>query len=443
MSTADTPDFTRHPVDPAAAAALEAGGLRLGLVDTADQGAFDSWIRAESRGFLDALPTEESLARTRGSVGYRRTTGVWDVTIPAPDEPVGTLNSWLGELSVPGDRVIPSWAISGVSVASTHRRRGIARSLLEGELRTAAALGAPLAMLTVSEATIYGRFGFSPAALSADWTIETRRAQLTGRRSGRVDFLERDAFREAVVPLHERVRITRPGEIQAWPGLWDRVTGIGDEDQAAARKKRFVRYTSDDGQETGLAAFHIEEQGDDFSAHRLVADLVVTETDDAYAGLLRFLLEMDLVSTVELPLRSVDEPLRWMVGDFRAVRSKVRDHQWLRLLDVPAAFAGRSYATAGRLGLVVEDALGFTAGTWLLETDGGAGSARRIGDDELVDGLPILDLAAAELSSLYLGGVSAVTLLRAGRLAERRPGDAARADTLLRSAATPWLGLWY
>ena len=55
------------------------------------------------------------------------------------------------------------WAISMVTVAATHRRRGIARGLLEGELRAAASAGVPMAGLTVTEATIYGRYGFGPA----------------------------------------------------------------------------------------------------------------------------------------------------------------------------------------------------------------------------------------------------------------------------------------
>ena len=70
-------------------------------------------------------------------------TGIFDPAAPMPDAPVATIASWIGELTVPGGRGIPSCAISAVTVAPTHRRRGIARAMLEGELRTAAAAGVP------------------------------------------------------------------------------------------------------------------------------------------------------------------------------------------------------------------------------------------------------------------------------------------------------------
>ncbi|MCU1475297.1 MAG: hypothetical protein JWQ92_3365, partial [Amnibacterium sp.] len=45
--------------------------------------------------------------------------------------------------------------------------------------------------------------------------------------------------------------------------------------------------------------------------------------------------------------------------------------------------------------------------------------------------------------SLLPGGVPASLLARAGRVAERRAGDAASLDRLLASPVTPWLGVWF
>src|SRR5690606_38343867 len=119
----------------------------------------------------------------------QRTPAIWDNTPEGPGMPVATVGSWPSELSVPGSATIPAWAISAVTVSPTHRRRGIAKALLESELRTANALGFPVAALTVSESTIYSRFGFAPAALSADYSIDTRRAVWTGpAASGRLQF---------------------------------------------------------------------------------------------------------------------------------------------------------------------------------------------------------------------------------------------------------------
>ncbi len=51
---------------------------------------------------------------------------------------------------------------------------------------------------------------------------------------------------------------------------------------------------------------------------------------------------------------------------------------------------------------------------------------------------PDLVLEAGSLAGLYLGANRAVTLRRAGRLEERRPGAAERADRLFAADATPW-----
>ena len=52
-------------------------------------------------------------------------------------------------------------------------------------------------------------------------------------------------------------------------------------------------------------------------------------------------------------------------------------------------------------------------------------------------------LRVNELSALYLGGVSAVTLARAGRLTELTPGSAAALDSSFRGTVKPWLSIWF
>ncbi len=130
---------------------------------------------------------------------------------------------------------------------------------------------------------------------------------------------------------------------------------VDDED---AKKQRFVRYDDEAGQMQGFASYKLTENPDDFTQHRLDLLHLVTATDDAYAALWRFVLEMDLVSEVRAHLRPVDEPVRWMVSDFRAVKVAELDHLWIRILDVPAALEARTYAAPGRLVLGVTDPFG-------------------------------------------------------------------------------------
>lgn len=427
-------DYLDLPIDSTSREGLAADGLRLELLDSSDKQAYAAWSRAESRGFHNSIESDEAIEQRRGYVTARRAVGVFDDSLPVPEEPVATTEVWPADLTVPGRRSVPSWAISGVTVAPTHRRRGVARALLEAELRTAQAYGAPIATLTVSESTIYGRFGFAPAALARDLTIDTRRAKWTGPRpGGRVHFVSGQQLLEDGLALVERVRLETPGQI-AYDGiLWDRQLGlmIGDEN---AKKQRFIRYDDAVGQLQGFASYKLTENPDDFTQHRLDLLHLVTATDDAYAALWRFVLEMDLVSEVKAHLRPVDEPVRWMVSDFRAVRVAELDHLWIRILDVPAALEARTYAAPGRLVLGVTDPFGAADGSWVLEVDP-SGSATVTATDEPAD----VSMTVEELAAIYLGGVSPIMLAAAGRMS----GKAAELEAMFRSPVAPFLSIWF
>ena len=423
------------PIDPASAAALAARGLRFDLVDTSDREQFRRWLDADSRGFHASRFSDETAAQYMDGTADRRTTGVWDDSGADAPTPVATVNSWRAALTVPGEREVDGWAISSVTVASTHRRRGIARALLEAELRNAVADGSPLAMLTVSESTIYGRFGFAPATLSADYEIDTRKARWIGRAAtGRVQFVPLRQLREEAPAIIERKRLATPGEITVWSHLWDRTFGLSTDDKALADRIRAIRYDDVDGTPQGYALYTLTENPHDYSKHTANVISLVSVTDDAYAGLWSYLLELDLTTTIKVALRSTDEPLRFSVSDFRAVRSvDVRDHLWIRLLDVPAALSARTYAAPLNLVVEVTDELGFTAGRYQLHTHG----TTRVSDD------PALTLSVATLSALYLGGFSALTLQRAGLITEHVPGAVSSLDRAFRSAVTPHLPVWF
>ena len=450
------PGFTTAVPDATSVARLADAGLRYALVDTSDPAAWADWLRADDRGFLQPTRDEKDFEISRAGIGYRRTIGVYDdsLTVDAA-VPVATVDSWPAELTIPGStietpRTLTSWAISSVTVAPTHRRRGVARNLLEGELRTAHALGFPMAMLTVSESTIYGRFGFSPAALATDWTIDTRRARWIGpEASGRVEFIGIDLYRQELAGLHDRVRLASPGEIDVWPHRWDQLVGATEPDASRTKQLRAVRHTDTSGATRGLALYRVTGGEPDFSQHVVEVERFDAETPDAASTLWRYLLELDLVTEVKAQLRPVDETLRWQIADFRSAEVKTWEHQYLRVLDAAAAFSARSYAAPGSLVFSVSDSLGFAQGEWLVsvgepvETSSSSYSATVTKLDAAPTDTPTLTLTANELASLYLGGVSATTLVDAGRIAERAPGDAAIADGILRAARAPWLSVWY
>lgn len=437
--------YASAPVDPESAATLTERGLRLAVLDADDEAGLKRWLLADARGFHEVTPTEGTLEVQVEDIATDRVTGVWDASQADPETPVATVRSWEMGLTVPGGAALPSWAISSVTVSPTHRRQGIARAMLTAELRTAVQLGLPLAMLTVSEATIYGRYGFGPSARQSSYVVDTQRARWTGPTpEGRVQFVSPESLLADGPAVFERTRDRSPGEVDRREIWWKRALGLlPNEPDAHKRGIRAVRYDDADGAIAGFALYEIALQNVSHPGQLKLVDLVAA-TDDAYAALWRFVIEMDMVNEINAGLRSVSEPVAWQVSDHRAVRkTSERDHLWLRILDVPAALGARGYAAPGDYLLDVTDDLGFAQGRFLLTVAAdGTGQAHPLTGSAPAGAVQVA-LSAADLASLYLGGTSAVDLARAGRITELSPDAAIRLDTALHSAYAPHLSTWF
>ena len=167
---------------------------------------------------------------------------------------------------------------------------------------------------------------------------------------------------------------------------------------------------------------------------RLVAREVVAADPEVAAALWRFLLDVDLVHTVVAEAMAPDDPLRWRLDDWRAMQvTREQDYLWVRLLDVAAALAARRYRTHDSLVVEVTDRFRpAQAGRYRVEGDASGAEAAR------VDAEPDLVMDIAELGSLYLGGVSASALARAGRVRELVSGALTRADLFFGSDPAPF-----
>lgn len=432
MSLIDARDI---PADQISAERLSAQELDYRLIDTASDADTEGFLRADARGFLDEEPAEERIAWERTGISDRRNIGVFEADAAAGVWPIATVNSWVTPLSVPGGE-LGMWAISSVTVASTHRRRGIARALLEGELRAAASAGVPIAGLTASEATIYGRYGFASAVPVARMKVDTRRAGWAGPTpTGRIEYIDRETLKTQLSEVHERARSQRAGQIAGWEGRWERMAGLAPGHKSAA--VRGVRHLDADGTVTGVLAYRLSEGHSGFRFVLQVQQLVAV-TPDALAALWRFALQHDLVDEVTADLRPLDDPLPWLVADPRGVTQEVHDHGWLRVLDVPSALQARRYSAPIDVVIRVVDSLEFAAGDWRLRVD-----ADGVATVDRVDGVDVdaaMDVSA--LSAIYPGSVRAVSLRGAGRITT----DAATAERLDRTFAAfpaPTLDIWY
>jgi len=429
-------DARTVPVDPRSEERLRESGFISRLVGMDDTPEAAAYSRAVARGFLGSAPSDDEITRSRQTWTSRRNVGVYPADAAAETLPIATANSWVTPTSVPGGE-IPMWAISVVTVAATHRRRGIARNLLEGELRAAASAGVPLAGLTVSEATIYGRYGFGPALPAARVTVDTGRARWTGGEApGRLEYVEREQIAIDLGVVHERSRHRRTGQIPGWEGRWLGMAGLGADDAKKDAAVRGVRYVDAAGEVRGAVAYSLKEQPGEFRSTLRIAHLAA-ETDEALRALWGFVVNHDLVTRVEVDLRPVDDPIAHLVADHRAVELTVHDHGWLRILDVPAALEGRRYSSPADAVLCVDDPYGFAAGTWHVRIGAEGSASIRPSDDE-----PQVTLDVAALSTVYPGAVPLTQLHAAGRVA----GDAAVIAELsraLRTEPAPLLGIWY
>lgn len=425
------------PTDDASRERLSAAGLDYRAVDLGDDAAATPFLRAVGRGFLGGEEPADALAHSRETVSQRRTTGVFRPDAPADALPVATIDSWVTPLTVPGGAEVAMWAISGVTVAATHRRRGIARALLEGELRSAHGAGIAIAGLTVSEATIYGRYGFGSALPAVRFTVDTRRAGWGGYEpSGHLEYRERVELVDDLAAVHDRVRRTRSGRIAGWSGRWEQFAGTaaGETDR---EKVRGVRHVDADGETRGVLVYTVSDRSGTFR-FGLNVRMLVAETTDARAALWRFALQHDLVDEVTADLQAPDDPLPWLVADQRGVTQEVHDHGWLRILDIVAALEARRFAAPIDLVLAVDDPLGFAAGSWRLRVDAEGAATIEPGEGASAD----LTLGVAALSSLYAGAVRATALAGAGLIV----GEASaveRLDLAFATSPAPSLDIWY
>jgi predicted acetyltransferase len=349
------------------------------------------------------------------------------------DRIVATAGAYDFRVTVPGGAQLPVAGVTCVTVHPTHRRRGILRQLMAEQLDDVAARGEALAALTASESSIYERFGYGAATFTTRWEIESTHAVLDppASRTGRVRFTSGADAVAVAQEVYDRAAAERVGELARPESWWPRLFTRPD----AARRGFAVVHEGADGTPDAFARYRMEHRwADGVSADVLHLRELHGVDPTAEAELWSYLFGIDLVATVTADDRPVDDPLRWRLPDARRLRVRqLRDHLWVRVLDVATALAGRTYGCEDALVLELHDEFRpGNSGGWLL--DGSSAGASCARTDRPAD----LALGAADLGSLLLGGVPASTLAAAGRVRELTTGAVARADRLLLVHPSPW-----
>ncbi|GAA0450260.1 GNAT family N-acetyltransferase [Streptomyces sp. NPDC046215] len=393
------------------------------------------WVRAMRTAFLQPpAPSKQEIETRAAHFVPDRSQGAFDA-----GRCVATFRSFAQRLTVPGGAQVDVNAISNVTVAPTHRRRGLLSRMMAADLRAAQERGDVAATLISAEYPIYGRYGFGPATSTTEWEVETARSGLDRRGAGpadggRVDLADAAEVRRLGPALHEEFRARQPGAIDRNELWWQQYTGEVPRGGRPWAEPFFAVYRSPDGTVEGLLTYTSDETWEaKLPQHTLSVTDLLAVSPTAERALWRYLLSVDLAARIRTGLRAPDDILPLLLPEPRAARIVTHaDFLWVRPLDVPRLLAARTYATAGSLVLEVADPAGPAGGRFLLEAgpDGAACAPTTRSAD--------LALGAGELGSVCLGDEAVSRLVALGRVAEERPGAAARADSLLRTPRRPW-----
>ncbi|WP_328948552.1 GNAT family N-acetyltransferase [Streptomyces sp. NBC_00184] len=394
---------------------------------------WNQWFSSLELAFGGSQEPAEQREQYRSVTEYERSIGIWD-----GDDVVATTGAFTFRLAVPGGALVPAAGVTMVSVASTHRRRGLLTSMMRRQLDDVRALGEPIAVLTASEPEIYGRFGYGAATRQMSLAIDTDRVRLSvpeGTDEVRLRYARKDEAVDACESVYARLVPGRPGTPAHGPG-WERKSLIDPESSRAGGSALQCLLAERDGELVGYTNYHIKPDWDDAGPKgRIVVSDLAALDPAAYAALWRFLFAIDLTSTIEARNRPTDDAVLHLVSDVRRCDIRQRDSLHLRLVDVGAALEARTYRGPLDVVFEVEDAFcPWNAGRWRLTADAKGGASCKRTEDAAD-----LALSVRELGTAYLGGESLGSLALAGRVRELRAGAVAEASSAFVSDVAPWL----
>jgi predicted acetyltransferase len=388
----------------------------------------DEFLRATSTvgQYFGHEPSLERTERFARMLPFERMHAAWE-----DGEIVGGAGSFPFEMSVPG-ALLRCAGTTVVGVAPTHRRRGVLRAMMRAHLVDAHERGEPIAALWASEETIYGRFGYGPAAYAGEVRIPREYVDYVAprERSGRIRIVERDEALEKFPPLWDALARRRPGVFIRTRDWWElRALHDPPERRGGAGPKRFALLERD-GEPAAYAIYrHRMDWAEGVSSGQVSVVEAVSGDAAALAEIWRYLLDIDWIATIAAALLPPDHPLFFVLAQTRRMRYRLGDGLWVRLVDIGAALSGRTYPEDGELVLEVRDSFcPWNEGRWRL-----AGGAA-----ERTDAAADLALDVAVLGSAFLGGIRVAQLAQGGGVEELRPEAIERADGLFRQGLHPW-----
>ncbi|MEU1087215.1 GNAT family N-acetyltransferase [Streptomyces sp. NPDC005576] len=400
---------------------------------------FPAWLKAVRRGFLESSMEglEQDAAVRLARTDLSRVRGAFD-----DGRCVATFRSFAQELTVPGGAHVAVDAISGVTVAPTHRRRGLLSRMMATDLAAAKERGEVAATLIAAEYPIYGRFGFGPATSITEWEVDVTRSGLdrhdplaAAPDGGRIECVEAEDVTKLGPEIHARLAARQHGVVDRPASWWTRHTGVEVPAVEKWTEPFYALYRSASGEPEGLVTYRADDKWGDRKQPLNTATVsqLIAANPAAEQALWRFVCSIDWITTVRTGGRAPDDLLPLLLPDPRAARVVTHaDWLWMRVLDTARLLAARTYAQEATLVLDVRDPAGLAGGVFRL--DASPQGAECVPDTRSAD----LTLDVRDLAAVQLGDESVERLVALGRIEENRPGAAALADRTFRTARRPW-----
>jgi predicted acetyltransferase len=327
----------------------------------------------------------------------------------------------------------PFAGVASVACLPEHRRKGYTGRLLTHALDMMRQEGQVLSGLYTPHVALYRRYGWMQTGRLLRYSFRPKDVTLVvpGQPRGEAvrvsheDWAGLDALYRAYIArrngyLHRSEQWWRQGVLR---DFFDR---LNEELDVAA--------WVNDGEWRGYVVYAMKGWPEGGPRLR-VRDFVALD-GDAYVGLVRYLLQHDLVNQFQwwAPL---DDPFLSLLDDPASVEVTYGSGLFLRVVDVAGAFAARPCLASASARLTFEltdEAAPWNAGCWRLEAEDGHTHAQK------GEGAPDLSLDVSVLAALFNGFLSPREAARGGLLKvhnESALSDAERIFAVLCPPFTP------
>lgn len=416
-------------------------GIRLLTADDDLEPELD--LTGRAFGSFGAAERERRLASSRATVAAGRHLAAFDGARQVASASYFDMRQWWY------GRALPMAGVAGVKVAPEERGRGVGRELMTVLLGQLADRGYPLSVLYPATTGLYRSVGWELAG--GRYQAEVPARSLRSLQAADPQAADPHAADpQAADPLAADPQAAPPAIRRAGPADAAEMIALIGELHASGRDcgpatfdaESFAQALDDDDiycylAPDGLLAYQWNRADDEVLVYGLQAGSALT-----MRTLWSIVASHGTIARGVRVMVGPADPVSWLVPE-PDVRLTRREMWMLRLVDAPAAIAGRGFPDGAELAVSVQlqdTQLAANAGSWLLELSGGKGALTRASGHSvhlaapahpggLDSSLSPLRLGPRGLAAMYAGAPLA-TLRRAGLVA----GGSQAADRALDEA---------